>query len=46
LILIDNYIPQEKKNRIKTDSGFLVENTLIKNNNSEGTRQINPVTSG
>jgi len=36
---------QEKKNRTKTDSGTYVEDTLMRNKNIEGTRQINSVTS-
>jgi hypothetical protein len=31
---------------LKTDSGNLVENTKMRKNNIEGTRQINPVTLG
>jgi len=37
---------QENMNCTKTDSSSCVENTLMRNNNIEGTRQINLVTSG
>jgi hypothetical protein len=37
---------QENNNRTKTDSGTLVENTLMWNKNIEGTRQIYSLTSG
>jgi len=36
---------QEKRNRAKTDSGNLVEYTIMWYNNFEGTRQIESVTS-
>ena len=42
---INFYKNQENKNRTKTDSGTYVENTLMRNKNIEGTRQINSVTS-
>ena len=36
----------ENLNCTKTDSGDYVENTLMRNNNIEGTRQNDSVTSG
>jgi len=37
---------QEKKDRTKADSGNYVENTQMRNNYTEGIRQIGSVTSG
>jgi hypothetical protein len=44
ILLIIILKSQEKKNRTKTNSGTRVENTLMRNKNIEGTRQIYSVT--